>query len=180
MIETIRRKTGARILVETGTFRGLTACRCSATFERVYTIELDAGLATAATEFLAKKRNVRVIQGDAIQELSRLFLQHDIRDTLVFLDAHVCGPGTACGAIPEPAIEELRILSEHKDKVQAIIIDDFRNFGREHGFPTKSALLRAAEERFAEAFEIGVYLDQVIIVRSISYAEDDELICSDR
>jgi hypothetical protein len=115
---------------------------------------------------LAKKKNVRVIRGDAIQELSRLFTEQDIRDALVFLDAHVCGPGTARSEIPEPALEELRILSEHKNKLQAVMIDDFRNFGREDGFPTKSALLTTAEEYYAEDFEIAVGFDQLTILRT--------------
>jgi hypothetical protein len=51
-----------------------------------------------------------------------------------------------------------------KDKIAGIIIDDFRLFGTEPGFPTKSALFEAIETYFPN-FAVTVALDQVLILR---------------
>lgn len=41
-------------------------------------------------------------------------------------------------------MEELRVVEKFKDKVNAVIIDDFRTFGVESDFPKKSDLLKRA------------------------------------
>jgi hypothetical protein len=163
MIRSIARQTGARMLIETGTFRGITAERCSKVFERVFTIELDKDLAAKAATFLQPRRNVEVIQGDGLVELPRLLERAEVNDALIFLDGHYSGGITAQSDLPEPAVEELRILASFKPKIRAILIDDFRCFGQLPGFPKKSELLQAYETHFADQFAATIHLDQMVI-----------------
>ena len=66
--------------------------------------------------------------------------------------------------MPEPAVEEVHVLSQFKTKIGAIVIDDFPNFGSNPKVPKKSELMRAAEDLFSE-FEIVVNYDQVVNAR---------------
>jgi hypothetical protein len=165
-IRAVQRRTGARTFVEAGTLSGLTAARCAPIFAQVYTIELDQELARRATSYLAPLPNVRVIQGDAPFKLPELLGNSAVRDALLFLDGHYSGAGTTCGDLPEPAVEILPLIAPYQAKIKAVIIDDFRSFGTEPGYPKKSALLEQAERYFAEnSFDLSVNLDQVILRR---------------
>lgn len=163
-IKSLKKRTNASVFVETGTYLGVTTKRCAPIFNQVYTIELDKELAELAKSFLSNNKNVEVIQGDALKVLPQLLKREEINDALVFLDGHFSGGITACGEIPEPGIEEIKILAQHKHKIRCIVVDDFRSFGTESSFPTKFELLKAAEEYFHD-YEITVHLDQLIIVK---------------
>ncbi len=169
-INRLRKKTGAKIFVEAGTFRGVTAARCASVFEKVYTIELDPKLAQAATRFLTNRKNVKVIQGDALEILPDLLANQDLDRVLLFLDGHYSSGETACGDMAEPAAEELQALVNYRDKINAIVIDDVRSFGTEADFPMKSDLLRSAEETFGDGFDITLFLDQLILTRKLPQA----------
>jgi hypothetical protein len=163
-LNSLRRRTGAKVFVETGTYLGNTAYRASWLFDRVFTIELDHELARKAGEFLARRRNVRVIEGDALHALPQVFEDPSVRDAVVFLDGHYSAGDTACGELQEPAVEEIRSLGRYKDQILAIQVDDFRLFGLP-GFPSKSDLLKAIEDSFGGDFQIEIQFDQVMIVR---------------
>lgn len=162
-IISIKTKVNAKIFIETGTYLGVTTKRCAQHFESVYTIELDPDLAKQARNLLNNNENVEVIHGDALVILPTI-LSKDIDDILVFLDGHFSGGVTACGSMPEPALEEIKILAQFKQKIAAIIIDDFRLFGTEAGFPTKSSLFETIE-KYLPGFDVTVSLDQIIIIR---------------
>lgn len=166
VIRALGRRVGARCLIETGTFRGVTTARCAWVFDRVLTVELDAQLAAQATAYLAKYRNVTVYQGDAVALLPRMLAHPGAARCIVFLDAHYSGGNTARGEVPEPAIAELDILAQRRERIAGIVIDDFRCFGVEDGFPTKAQLLAAAERHFPHpAFAIRALVDQLVIER---------------
>lgn len=165
-IKSLKQRTKSSVFIETGTYLGVTTHRCSSIFNHIYTIELDQNLATQATNYLSSKKNVEVIQGDALEVLPNLLNREEVNHALVFLDGHFSGGVTACGTEPEPAIEELKILAKHKSKIKCIVIDDFRSFGNDSGFPKKSNLFKAIEDFFAE-FEITVHLDQIIITEKV-------------
>jgi hypothetical protein len=164
IIKNTKKKVNANVFIETGTYLGVTTKRCAPFFKQVYTVELDQQLAEQAKQFLKSSHNVKVIQGDALEVLPKILEKKDIDDILVFLDGHFSGGITACGELPEPAIEELKILANSQKKIAAIIIDDFRLFGTEPGFPTKSALFQAIEDHLP-SFSVTVALDQVLILR---------------
>jgi hypothetical protein len=163
-IKSLQKKTNSSVFIETGTYLGVTTKRCVSIFNKLYTIELDDNLAEQAKKYLSNNKNVNVIQGDAIKILPNLLDGEEVNNALVFLDGHFSGGITACGDRPEPAIEELKILAKHKSQINCIIIDDFRSFGNDLGFPKKFELLKAAEEYF-DSYQITVHLDQLIIVR---------------
>lgn len=163
-INSLRRKSGAEVLVETGTFRGVTAARCAGVFKQVYTIELEPGLAGEAAAFLKRWSNVEVICGDAVEALPKLFAENRSPGAVVFLDGHYSGAGTASTDMPEPALQELELLQPLAARIGAILIDDFRSFGTEGGFPKKSELIGAAERLFPE-FSLAVQYDQLVLVR---------------
>lgn len=160
------KRTGAKCLIESGTYLGVTAARCARSFEWVLTIELDIDLANQATNFLRRFGKVKVFQGDAVKLLPQLMAREDARAAVVFLNGHYSGGNTAQGDVAEPAILELEILAQHRDRVCGIIIDDFRLFGAEAGFPKKSDVVLAVERFFpSSAYELYVHADQLIVVR---------------
>ena len=164
-IKGLKHKTGAKAFVETGTYLGVTTNRCASVFDSIYTIELDPDLAHKAQSFLSRHPHIEVLQGDAVEKLESV-LQKTDQTVLVFLDGHFSGGDTACGDMPEPAIEELKILSRFREKVAGILIDDFRLFGTEPGFPSKSALFKAIEDYFP-GYRVDVALDQIHVFRHL-------------
>jgi hypothetical protein len=164
-IRTLARRTGSTLLVEAGTYLGNTAMRCSRHFERVITIELDPQLHQLARRYLSSRRNVVCMEGDALKLLPSIFEDPEVRRALVFLDGHYSGGETACGELAEPACNEVVILGRHKDKINAVIIDDFRCFGRDPGWPKRSVLLRSLEDTFGDEFDYTIHLDQVLLWR---------------
>lgn len=166
VLRDLGRRTGARCLIESGTYLGVTARRCARVFEKVLTIELDANLAAQAAAYLKRCPNVEVIQGDAMKLLAEVIGRDDVDRAVVFLDGHFSGSGTARGDLPEPAIEELVILAQRRDRICGIVVDDFRLFGVEPGFPGKSELVSTVERLFpSPEFELKVHADQLIVER---------------
>jgi len=165
-IDAVRKKTGARMMIETGTYLGVTARRCSHTFEKVYTIELDPALHAQASSWLSVRPNVEVILGDALEKLPTVLARDDVDDVLVFLDGHFSGGVTALGDHPEPAVLEIEVLAKYQDKIRAVIIDDFRCFGVDPGWPKKSELIASIERSLGDRFDMSVHIDQVVLIRS--------------
>lgn len=162
-------RLGAVTLIETGTYLGVTAYRSSFSFDHVYTIEVGKDLADRAKAFLRNRSNVSVINGDAVSILLDIFEnQKQLSSVLLFLDAHYSGPSTAAGVELEPALQELSVLSRFKELIAGIVIDDFRSFGTEAGFPTKSELLGAVERLFP-SYDIAVGFDQVTVTKRKSF-----------
>ncbi len=167
VIRTLAKRVGADCLIETGTFRGVMTARCARVFATVLTVELDAKLAAQAKASLARYRNVTVYQGDAVALLPQMLAHPGAGRCVIFLDAHYSGGDTARGEIPEPAIAELDILAQRRDRIAGIVIDDFRCFGVEEGFPTKAQLLAAVEAHFPHPiFTIQALPDQLIVERA--------------
>jgi hypothetical protein len=164
----VARRTGARVLIETGTFRGVTTRRCARHFSRIYTIELDHDLAVMAKRTLKAYRNCEVIEGDATREVTKILKRSDVgNDLLLFLDGHFSGIGTARGECEEPALDVLKVIANHKRRVAGIVIDDFREFGCQPGWPTKGELLKSVEQLFpGREFTIWIHMDQVLVMRN--------------
>jgi len=165
----VARHTGARLLIETGTFRGVTTRRCARHFNQIYTIELDHDLANAAKQTLAFYPNCHVIEGDAAREVAAILTRDDVGDdVLLFLDGHFSGNGTACGQCAEPAVDVLKVIANHKHRVAGIVIDDFREFGCQPGWPTKGELLQSLEQLFpGSEFTLWIHMDQVLVMRNL-------------
>jgi len=165
VLREVAKYSGARNLIEVGTFRGEMARRCAAVFDFVWTIELDHDLAESAYARLNCLGNVLVKEGEGVRWLPFLFENVDIEDAEVLLDGHYSGDGTALGPDAEPAVKELDVLLPFASRIRAIVIDDLRCFGVNEGFPKKSELLRAAEKWQAIGYQVIVQDDMVIIVK---------------
>ncbi len=165
-IRALARRTQSRVFIEAGTFLGNTAKRCSRNFAQVITMELDAELFSRASRYLERMTNVSCLQGDALQLLPGVLDRVDVRDALVYLDGHFSGGVTAHGELAEPACEEIAVLARHRAKINAVIVDDFRCFGRDPGWPARSLLLRTIEKSFGDDFDYTVHMDQVLVWRT--------------
>ena len=86
----------------------------------------------------------------------------ELQYVLIFLDGHFSGTSTVRGDVSEPSVMEIEMLSRYRDKINAIIVDDFRCFGTDD-WPAKSDLIRSLES-FFPTFTISVNLDQVTAV----------------
>jgi hypothetical protein len=165
-LKSVQRRTGAKILVETGTFRGVTTRRCAPLFDRIYTIEIEPELVRRSAEYLKPFTHVTVIEGDARAEALNLFSNGKVNDVLVYLDGHYSGQGTGMGDNPEPASDILRDLGKWTDSIAGVVVDDFREFGTEPGWPKKWELIRSAEEAFVpRGFRLSIHLDQLLLER---------------
>jgi hypothetical protein len=164
-IRALASRTNSRVFIEAGTFLGNTAMRCSGNFETVVTIELDSNLFKQAQAYLSRRRNVLCLEGDALKLLPSVLGKAEVRDALVFLDGHFSGGVTAHGELAEPACEEILVLARHRDKINAVIVDDFRCFGRDKGYPKMSQLLETVEDCFGREFDYTVHLDQLLVSR---------------
>jgi len=164
-IRALAHKTNSRVFIEAGTFLGNTAMRCSRNFERVITMELDPSLFRQAKVYLSRRRNVLCLEGDALKLFPSVLEMADVGDALVFLDGHFSGGVTAHGELAEPACEEIAVLAGYRAKINAMIIDDFRCFGRDKGWPRRSTLLETIEDSFGDDFDYTIHLDQVLIWR---------------
>ena len=164
-LKAVGKRTNADCLIETGTFLGNTTMRCSRVFKKVYTIELDEKLYEQASKYLSSRNNVECIRGDATIELPKILQRPECSNAVIFLDGHFSQGVTAHGDIPEPACELLSSLAAYKNKIKGIVVDDFRLFGVDKGWPRKSELVRSAEDHFGE-YSIAVHLDQLVLERA--------------
>lgn len=174
-IDALRKRTGATQFIEAGTYLGLTAERCSRTFEKVYTIELDPQLVRKASARLKRHRNIEHIEGDASIWLEQLLQRPEVNDVVIFWDGHACGAYAQSGEnspddviATEPVMAGLSRIFSWSHKIKGIIVDDFRLFGEQEGFPTKAELIGLLEQFGRNVFEVSVHLDQVILARKES------------
>lgn len=160
----VAKRTGATTFIETGTYLGHTTRRASRKFDRVITIEVVPEIYENARRSLSDCKNVECILGDCNAVLPGILERGDVSDCLIFLDGHYSGGITGMADVPEPAIDEIETIGQHKDKVCGVVIDDFRTFTGNDQMPTKSALL-AAIEQWLPDYNVNVHLDQVLIER---------------
>lgn len=167
VLRAIAQRTGADTFVEAGTFRAVNAERCARVFRKVFTVELDAELAAAARARLATLPGCAVVEGDAAVHVPAIVARPEVGNVVILLDAHPCGEGTAEGEIADPAISMMEALAPNASKIKALLVDDFRLFGVEPGYPEKWQLVRAAEELFGKiGFSVYVFMDQLIVERT--------------
>ena len=162
-LKALGRRSGAKVLIETGTYLGNTAMRCSRVFDRVVTMELDPELFRKSEVYLSRRTNVECLEGDALKLLPAVLDRPDVRDAIVFLDGHFSGGVTAHGDVAEPACEEIEVLARFKDKLCSFIVDDFRCFGRDKGWPRKSELIASIEKHSGDRMDLAVHMDQVLV-----------------
>lgn len=160
-----RKKTGARTAVEIGSFKGVTTKRLSYLFDKVTSVEIDEALFKHAQARCAKRRNVEIHLGDGKEFLGQI--SPSVDRGLLFLDGHFSGGETGQGDEPEPVLLELDVIKPHLANYSAVVIDDFRLFGIDKGWPRKSEVLAKLETVFAgPLWRITIQYDQFLILRT--------------
>jgi hypothetical protein len=155
----------ARMAIEIGSYKGVTTRRLSYLFNEVISVEIDEKLFEEARKRCGGRTNVELIHGDGAVVLPSLGPRLD--RALLFLDGHFSGGETGQGDEPEPVLKELDLLVGHLDRLAAVVIDDFRLFGVEAGWPSKHEVLRKVEETFPRpGWSITVQYDQVLAYRN--------------
>lgn len=125
---------GARIFVETGTFLGDTTWSFRKKFSRIYTVEVEPGLADLARDRFKKNPSIIVIEGDSAEELPKICERVDA-PCIFFLDGHYSGGFTGIGSKECPIIEELHAIFDNTPFPFRIVIDDARLFGAHPAYP---------------------------------------------
>lgn len=129
--------TGAKNLVETGTYMGEMVDATKKYFERIISIELDTALASKASQKFLKNKNITILQGD-----SSTLLPSIIKDisgkTIFWLDAHYSGGITAKGDQYTPIISEVETIAKYPQKDTTLLVDDARLFTGKDEYPLLS------------------------------------------
>jgi hypothetical protein len=163
LIEWVKR-SGVRVFIETGTYRGETTLALRQVVRRCVTIELDPVLHAGASEIFAGMSDVELLLGDS-GALIRDVLAGLDEPALFWLDAHYSGTGTARGIEDSPILGELDSILSHRIRDHIVIVDDAREFIGENGYPTIRHLARFVESR---GYYIRVRDDLIRL-----YARDD-------
>lgn len=139
MILRLAKDFPAKIFIETGTCSGDTVDSVRKRFSKIYSIELDEGLALKAKKRFEKQPHIEILQGDSGRLLKQVL--QEVEGPIVFwLDGHYSGEGTAKSDIETPIFEELKAIFEHECKNHLILIDDARCFDGTHDYPTLEGL----------------------------------------
>jgi hypothetical protein len=132
------RKTGVRIMVETGTLAGDLVDAMKDHFGQIYSIEISHELAQKAQQRFRDNSNIRIIEADSAKALAELVPEiHE--PALFWLDGHYSGGNTGKGDKVTPIMEELAAIYA-SDQKHVVLIDDARCFGNETDYPSLSKL----------------------------------------
>ncbi|MHC4250743.1 MAG: O-methyltransferase [Planctomycetota bacterium] len=155
-------RSGARALVETGTFYGQTTFALRSDFDRIDTIELSEDLFRKARKRLAGWRHIRAWHGDSATVLPEVLATFD-EPAVFWLDAHYSEGVTARGESDTPIVRELELILAHPVAGHVLLIDDARCFVGEGGYPTLDEVRAlVARKRPGLALEVE---DDIIRVR---------------
>ena len=124
-VSALQQESGIKCFVETGTLHGATAKWAAERFEQVITIELSEDLYKRATETLAPYSNVKVLFGHTRSRLAELAAT--LPPSIVWLDAHYSGGGTAGAEDECPILGEIEALLPSWDRM-FVLVDDARYF----------------------------------------------------
>lgn len=165
-MKTCRDMTGATTAVEIGSFKGVTTKRMSHLFEKVISVEIDEALYHQAGKRCAGRKNVELLLGDGAKLLPEIASR--VNKALIYLDGHFSGGETGQGDEPEPVLKELDLIAPFISNFVAVVVDDFRLFGVEPGWPRKSEVMQKLEMLLPETqWRLSVLNDQFLAVRKL-------------
>ncbi|MER9661610.1 hypothetical protein [Mesorhizobium sp. M0159] len=165
-MKTCRDMTGAMTAVEIGSYKGVTTKRMSHLFEKVISVEIDEALYLQASKRCAGRKNVELLLGDGAKLLPEIAAR--VNKALIFLDGHFSGGETGQGDEPEPVLKELDLIAPFISNFVAVVVDDFRLFGVEPGWPRKSEVIQKLEILLPETqWRLSVLNDQFLAVRKL-------------
>lgn len=157
MVRKYQRASGAKVLVETGTYLGEMVEAQLRHFDLIYSIELSGTLYERARSRFSGSSKVRLVQGDSGVRLPEIVNALD-QKAVFWLDGHYSGGITAQAEKDCPVVLELyAILASRLD--HTILIDDARLFDGTNDYPTLQeidALLRQHEVRYTLNIEADI------------------------
>jgi len=158
-IKEFQKRSGHKILIETGTFKGRMIDSCKSIFNKVISIELSKELFQNACEKYKNDAQVKLFQGDSAIELPKVL--KEINQACVFwLDGHFSAGITALGDKHTPINEEINSIFNHPIKNHIILIDDARLFNGENDYPKMEDFRKSINTLFpAYQFEV---IDDII------------------
>ena len=134
-IQYYQKRSGYRLLVETGTYKGDMILAQKDFFKKIYSIELSQPLFERAKKRFRKYPYVTLLQGNSGDVIANVLTE--LKEPAIFwLDGHYSGGITATIDKYSPINEELALLIAHNQWQHVILIDDARVFTGEHGYPT--------------------------------------------
>jgi hypothetical protein len=133
-IRKYQKEYSAKVLVETGTFRGEMVYAQRSYFDRIISIELSEELYKIVKKRLGRLQNVELLNGDSAELLGEVVKGLD-QQAIFWLDGHYSGFETAKGKVETPVNRELDAIFE-SGLDHIILIDDARMFRGENDYPT--------------------------------------------
>lgn len=153
---------GARVFVETGTFRGDMLWALKDEFDSLFSIELSEELCRYSRHRCAPFPRIKIHQGDSSKGL--LEICANLSGRVVFwLDGHYSGGDTALGGEISPILGELATIQSRPEIIPIIVIDDARLFNRETGYPELGTVL-AFFDQWSVAMNVSVHDDAIVAV----------------
>ena len=140
IVERVQKEYGYNVLIETGTFLGDMVEAQRNNFKKIFSIELQHGLAEKAKERFKGFGHIRILEGDSGRLLETIL--SEIREPAIFwLDAHYSGGLTARGDNECPIFQEIDAIFATKEK-HLLLIDDARLFNGTGDYPTIDQLTK--------------------------------------
>jgi len=140
IVERFQKEYGYNVLIETGTFLGDMVEAQRNNFKKIFSIELQHGLAEKAKERFKGMGHIRILEGDSGRLLETIL--SEIREPAIFwLDAHYSGGLTARGDNECPIFQEIDAIFATKEK-HLLLIDDARLFSGTGDYPTIDQLTK--------------------------------------
>jgi uncharacterized LabA/DUF88 family protein len=133
-IKEYQKRSGYKILIETGTFLGDMVEAQKKCFEKIISIELSVELYKKAVKRFKRHSNVEIVYGDSGQVLPEIMKDIDI-PAIFWLDGHYSEGITAKGDTDCPIYNELTAIFNDKNLKNIILIDDARCFTGKGDFP---------------------------------------------
>lgn len=114
------------IFIETGTNNGTGVENAlAADCKTIHSIEIVESLYEYCKNKFQANSGVHLYCGDCLEVLPKIL--ENINEPVTFwLDGHYSGEGTGKGEYPNPVLQELEIIKNHKIKTHNILIDDMR------------------------------------------------------
>lgn len=129
------RRTGARVLIETGTYLGSMVEAMRSQFDRVISIEVDRKLHELARHRFRGVRGVTLLLGDSGTAIDEAIALAGAGPIVFWLDGHYSGGETGSGASHCPVREELALILPRRIE-DGVLVDDAHLFGVDPAYPT--------------------------------------------
>lgn len=145
-VQEYAQRFGLRVLVETGTYYGEMVAAMAHRFDRIDSIECDAGLARRAARRFARHPHIRIFEGD-----SRRILPERLADleqpALFWLDAGYYGWAGRKGETQRLS-DELSAVLHHRVPGHVVLMDDAHGLDGRDGALTVAALESLVRSEF--------------------------------